>query len=189
MKPIIKIMLIGTIMIKCSFCKDCTNKLEAVFKQTGYKNNQIIQFINDSGKIRNDTISIEYYPPNYEYCRSPLTSTEETSESSLCVGNIYIKSASFKINYFQASNLSNNIIERIISINGINIQNQFGYRIDTIIYNYNGVNLNSIRYKKEIIKSDSLHNTCSQCIISMQNNILLYYSISNNSIITNWKLK
>ena len=189
-KKLVNTLIIVICTISLNQCvlferEDCTNNLDPYFNNTiTYKDHQIIEFINDSdGTHRFDTVHIKY--PNV-----PKTYINDGTDQThyKCEGQFTVTLGDYEIDGNQAGNFDHNGLQITTDICN---NSYFAYKkIDTTNYLYNDTPVRSIHYY------DFDSSWCSDCsrygieyYVSVADLRLLYYSVSENGGITNWRLK
>jgi hypothetical protein len=163
---------------------DCRDEITPIFNKISYRNNAIVTFINDSGVINADTVLINY-------SKVPATYKDDGSEfngQANCTGNFSVVLGNYKIYGFQ-SGYSNPTLTISFTKPIITPRK----KSETVAYNYNGVAINSIHiYSIDTIKSDIFvkeEKILKEYYYSISDYQLLFYSITENNMTTNWRIK
>jgi hypothetical protein len=169
---------------------DCPDNLEPYFrKNITYKNNEIIEFINDSGIHKFDTVHIKY--PNVP---SKYLKDGNDQENYQCGGQFFVDLGDYEITGVQQDNEEDNTIY----VSPYFFKNCYCHYLNSeaITYLYNGNAIDAIHYYN--IDSTSIHNItkpykvvkyCTEFYFTPNDFRLLAYSISDSGIITNWRIK
>lgn len=183
----IAILLITSFLflVQCSLLrKDCANNLENLFNNTiDYSDNEIVEFVNDSGITKTDTVHIIYPSVEDTYINDD---TDEDYRS--CSDFFEVKLGEYEIQGSQSSNLYNNAFGVIINFYHREIY--INAELDTVDYIYNDTAIKSF-YRKWSITEGLPENEkyCSEIYFAVSDLRLLRYSVIENNVQTNWRLK
>jgi hypothetical protein len=171
--------------VQCSLFQqeDCVDNLTPYFNSTiTYTNHEILEFVNDSGITKFDTVKITY--PNID---DTYVNDNTDDDNRSCGGVFYVEVGDYEINGGQATNFYNNTFGVIIRI--CNRQINLFEEHDTVEYVYNGTTIPSIYVNWSDTIAFPWPNFCSEIYFSASDLRLLKYSVTENNVQTNWRLK
>ena len=166
----------------------CTDDLTDYYHKVQYKNGQIISFINDSAKIKSDTVHFTYEPVKRYF---PYMS-DGSDGDGYCYGEIDVKLGNYEFFCHQG-------IIPYMESSDINIYLSYTFLKDSLLgktfkqeivnYKYNKSSIQSLHFLN--IDTAAYHKTryLMECYISSSSYTLLSYSIIENGVRTNWRMK
>jgi len=166
-------------------CMDCSDNLSAIYKNSKYKDKDIVVFVNSESIERTDTVALSYTPVPDHYCYSTLG--EEPRWEIVCVGQLHVRLSNYEAQY-KTNETSQGKLSASLFFFGINLEKQ-GYKSESFDYSYNG----SIVKTKHFMLADTtnIHKKvyCTDCNIALDSYKLYSFSIYNQGMFENWKLK
>jgi hypothetical protein len=175
----IKIIYYLIFIPQFSGCYECGNELKTYYEKIPYKNGDIVKYINDDGTIKRDTVRIEYskVPGNIN-----CSGSEECDEN--CIGEFTLTLGSYRMHVSQVYDDGSNFIrfKNVFFEKTIN-----GSRLDTSDFVLNGKVIKAMHYKADTSTNTSM-KYCYEFYYSVNDYKLIYYTISDNKVFTNWRL-
>jgi hypothetical protein len=163
--------------------EECTNNLDVfVYNVLTYENNQVINFINESGDSCSNTVHIDYPNVPEKYIED---GTDQTHYA--CSGNFELVLGDYSIIGTQSGNIEHNAITIVTGIGNSNIYDYLDW--DTVEYLYKGTALKSIHYYHiDTSRKWLTDNYALEYYIALDDYRILEYTILKNDTITNWRL-
>ena len=181
-------------LTQCAINISCPDNLTPLFNKISYKNNQIITFVNDLGIVKYDTVHIKNKKVP-DHITGTILNRGGDGEYDDCTGIFYVNLGDFKICGIQDCQ---HCSQNGAGINTYFFSYQYSFKsADTTFYLYNDKKIEPVlHYMLDTAYFEHNYNSqkkiikyCNEYYISLNDYRLLFYSIIENDIKTNWRLK